>query len=291
MNAPEQHIRLAEDRLAFAVCFALALHAALILGLGFGNEAPAQKASRLDVVLVTQPDQNRQTEADFLAQLDQAGSGTERDKRELTESAIVEALPIENSEHSELQIERLSYRSDDRPWLTTAADSHWQMAAQPLSDDPTQNNELEGLDKHQRLNQQIAQLEARLFESKQRLAKAPRIKRLTSLSTRSAIDAQYLHQWRQRVENVGNKHYPIQARRRGIEGELRMLVALESDGSIREVKILQSSGYSLLDRAALRVVYLAAPYPPFGTELAAETDVLEIIRTWRFENQQMSARN
>ena len=57
------------------------------------------------------------------------------------------------------------------------------------------------------------------------------------------------------------------------------------------MKILQSSGYSLLDRAALRVVYLAAPYPPFGEALAAEADVLEIIRTWRFENQRMSARH
>lgn len=291
MSHPDQHIRLAEDRLAFAICFALALHAALILGLGFGTDPPPQKASRLDVVLVTQPDQNRQREADFLAQLDQAGSGTEQEKRDLTEAAVAESLPLENSEHSELQIERLSYHNDDRPWLTTEASSQWQMASQPLSDDPTRNTELEGLDEHQRLNQQIAQLEARLFESKQRLAKAPRIRRLTSLSTRSAIDAEYLHQWRQRVENVGNRHYPIQARRRGIEGELRMLVALESDGSIREVNILQSSGYSLLDRAALRVVYLAAPYPPFGNELAAEADVLEIIRTWRFENQRMSARH
>lgn len=291
MSTAEQAIRLAEDRLAFAVCFAIALHAALILGLGFGTDPAPQKASRLDVVLVTNPDQNRQKEADYLAQLDQAGSGTEQDKRELTEAAVAESLPLENSEHSELQIQRLSYRNDDRPWLTTAADSHWQMASNPLSDDPTQNTELDGLDEHQRLNQQIAKLEARLFESKQRLAKAPRIKRLTSLSTRSAIDAEYLHQWRQRVETVGNRHYPIQARRRGIEGELRMLVALESDGSIREVKILQSSGYSLLDRAALRVVYLAAPYPPFGDALAAEADVLEIIRTWRFENQRMSARH
>jgi len=38
----------------------------------------------------------------------------------------------------------------------------------------------------------------------------------------------------------------------------------------------------VLDNAALRIVRLAAPYAPFTGELM-DIDVLEIIRTWRFE--------
>ena len=54
------------------------------------------------------------------------------------------------------------------------------------------------------------------------------------------------------------------------------------EGELQEVSILQSSGHSILDQAAIEIVRLAAPYQPFPEEMRAETDILEIIRTWRF---------
>ncbi|MCO6062416.1 TonB family protein, partial [Pseudomonas sp. MOB-449] len=53
-------------------------------------------------------------------------------------------------------------------------------------------------------------------------------------------------------------------------------------GTLREVQVLESSGQPILDQAALRIVRLSAPFAPFSGDLS-DVDVLEIIRTWRFE--------
>ena len=65
-------------------------------------------------------------------------------------------------------------------------------------------------------------------------------------------------------------------------GDLRLLVALNKDGSVYEVKIRQSSGSRLLDEAAIKLVYQAAPYESLPPEISQDIDILEIIRTWQF---------
>ena len=57
---------------------------------------------------------------------------------------------------------------------------------------------------------------------------------------------------------------------------------LEAYPTLRDVQILESSGEQVLDQAAMRIVRLAAPFMPFTGDLM-DIDVLEIIRTWRFE--------
>jgi protein TonB len=45
--------------------------------------------------------------------------------------------------------------------------------------------------------------------------------------------------------------YPLLARKRGWQGEVLLAFRLESDGRILDARIARSSGYRLLDRAAL----------------------------------------
>ena len=85
-----------------------------------------------------------------------------------------------------------------------------------------------------------------------------------------------------RYVGVGNLNYPAEARANRIYGSLRLMVQINRDGSLRDVRILESSGEKILDDAAIRIVRLAAPFMPFTGELM-DVDVLEIIRTWRFE--------
>jgi len=110
------------------------------------------------------------------------------------------------------------------------------------------------------------------------LAKQPRVKRLTSVSTKSADEAAYLNAWRQKVERIGNANYPGG----GVYGNLRLLVVLRYDGALEEVRLLESSGHKVLDDAALRIVRMAAPYQDFPVEMRKKYDRLEIIRTWQF---------
>lgn len=48
--------------------------------------------------------------------------------------------------------------------------------------------------------------------------------------------------------------YPLLARKRGWQGEVVLAFRLETDGSISDARIARSSGYGLLDRAALTVL-------------------------------------
>jgi protein TonB len=70
-----------------------------------------------------------------------------------------------------------------------------------------------------------------------------------------------------------------------------MTVAIRKDGSVAEAMVEQSSGSQVLDRAARRIVQLAAPYPPFPPDIARDTDILEITRTWIFTNDQLATRS
>jgi len=102
--------------------------------------------------------------------------------------------------------------------------------------------------------------------------------------------ARYVEDWRARVEKIGNQNYPDDARGR-YYGALRMTVAIRKDGSVADTLVDQSSGSPVLDRAARRIVQLAAPYPPFPPEIARDTDILEITRTWIFTNDQLATRS
>jgi protein TonB len=98
----------------------------------------------------------------------------------------------------------------------------------------------------------------------------------------SSEEAFYLQQWEKRVERIGNLNYPKAAREQELSGRLRLLVAINADGSIREAQLLTSSGHQLLDTAALDILNLAAPFAPLPASVQEQADVLEIVRTWRF---------
>jgi len=50
-------------------------------------------------------------------------------------------------------------------------------------------------------------------------------------------------------------YYPAEAVSRGLEGEVRLMLALTEDGSIADVQIASSSGHAILDNAAIKAAY------------------------------------
>ena len=105
--------------------------------------------------------------------------------------------------------------------------------------------------------------------------------RLGSVAARRALDADYLRRWTRRVEVVGNAAIDSSSGQRA-SGDVRLLVVVSKLGELLDVRILNSSGFSHLDRAALQTVRDAAPYPKFPPALAQQVDKLEIVRTWQF---------
>jgi len=68
--------------------------------------------------------------------------------------------------------------------------------------------------------------------------------------------------------------YPAMARRMGWEGKVVVSFQVLSDGSVRDVRVVQGSGHSALDRAAVEGVRKAAPFPKPPAEAVIITPVV-----------------
>ena len=267
------------DRLTFTLFLALSLHAALILGVSFQDELEMAAGATIEVTLATHDDQVAPEDADFIAEANQQASGTLEEALEKTTTQTSEIFSNEISElmpEPDARVEETTEQQDlllatEREQTETVLD-HSEVA-QEANDSPL----LTRSETYESLAKEIASLEARLAQENQSQTRGPRVKRLTSMSTKSAAEAAYLNMWRQRVERIGNANYPAGAR-----GTLRMLVIIQQDGSLREVRILDSSGNRELDAAAQRIVKMAAPYAEFSVEMRKDYEELEIIRTWQF---------
>ena len=152
------------------------------------------------------------------------------------------------------------------------------------STEPMQNGSTD-----EETTQQLARAQAEIAKQISDYQKRPRKHHFMPSASEYRF-ARYVEDWRARVERIGNENYPNDARGR-YYGALRMTVAIRKDGSVADALIEQSSGSQILDRAARRIVQIAGPYPPFPPEIARDTDILEITRTWIFTNDQLATRS
>lgn len=70
----------------------------------------------------------------------------------------------------------------------------------------------------------------------------------------------YFTNMRKAIELVWN--YPVEASRKGMQGEVGLEFAINRDGKASNVRVIKSSGYELLDRAIIDAIQLASPFAP-----------------------------
>lgn len=273
------------DRFSFTVFMATAIHAAVVLGVSFGLQDKPAPPKTLEVTLATYKSQEKPEEADYLAQFHQQGSGTEEEKAkpQTDQQAEFQSNQINEVVLEEQEAAAPKQEQPQTAQIATRAEVEQKTPdksenKKPVPETPEQPRPHRRID----LRQEISSLEAQFSQQRQEYAKRPRIKRLTAASTMQEPGAYYKETWRRKVERVGNMNYPAQARKEKLYGELRLMVAINRDGTLHDVELLESSGSTVLDDAAIRIVKLAAPYAPFGNDLR-DYDRVEIIRTWRFE--------
>ena len=109
------------------------------------------------------------------------------------------------------------------------------------------------------------------------------IRRLESNSALQSFETIYLNAWQRQVETAG--YYEI-SRSDNIQGNFRVQIKsiIDHMGNLIDVDILQSSGNSMLDALALKILYQSAPFEPFSKDMMANYQQLEIIRDWNFTN-------
>ena len=275
---------LANDRFGFTVFLSACIHAIVIIGLGFSYFEITNSEPALAITLAQYRSEIAPETADYLAQENQVGSGTLDTKAtpstpfrsEFHDTGIQEVIPVPQTVAANEQPIK-----PDLSVITTrnAFDQISQQLEENISDS---HSPLTDKSRPEDISLAIASLQAQLDRQKQAYAKRPRKYTISSASTKRSYDALYLDSWRKRIEAVGNLNYPTLARQQQLYGNLRLLVALLPDGDVHTIRILQSSGYKILDDAAIRIVNLASPFSPFPMELRENVDILEIIRTWKF---------
>ncbi|MEA3489810.1 MAG: energy transducer TonB [Candidatus Omnitrophota bacterium] len=86
---------------------------------------------------------------------------------------------------------------------------------------------------------------------------------------------------KQRIQSC--RKYPRRAKKRRIEGVTCLIFTVVSDGSVRDIKVVQSSGSDVLDKEAVAIVARAAPFPPIPGKfdrsyLTMEVDVVFMLQ-------------
>jgi protein TonB len=273
----------AGERLSVTLLFSLIAHAVIALGLTFEYSKSAPRLPALDVILVQSASGQKPDKADFLAQANNSGGGNS-DKPARPTEAVTAPSPKPTPGIAPIPVEtgqKKPQPAGERELLTQkksvfAVHSEVEQPEQP---DTTQPNPRALTDKHI----EMARLANELQRESQIYAKRPK-KKFISANTKEAADAAYQAAWVARIERLGNLNYPDEARRRQLQSgktlTLMLTAGVKRDGSLRSVDIIQSSGYKLLDDAAIRIVQLAAPFPPVPAK--AEYDELYITRTWEF---------
>ena len=283
-----------KDRLLSTVLYALAVHLVLLLGLQFDlslTNTTLEQPS-LDITLVPMSDDQVPDQADFLAQANQQGGGEGDERAKPTtvlqgDTAIVAQQPV--LAPVPVRGKPVQAPQPEKAVLAVTEPSSHKIAVNQLKKEIKPEPQRLSAATFMRQSREFARLQAQLAEQQQASARRPRKKHIMA-STREYAPAAYMEAWRAKVERIGTMNYPEAARRAGISGSLRMAVEILPDGRVSKIEISRSSGYPVLDKAAIRVVNLAAPFAPLPTAITKDADVVVIIRTWQFTEESVAMR-
>jgi protein TonB len=283
------------DRTGLTLFGSTLVHLFVILGIGFvmvsERPRPADQPE-FEITLVNAHSEDEPEDAEVLAQANQAGGGDESERMR----AAAPLVPVKPA--TELVIRSYTPPAEPEQRAPPAADtilaSQDGNVALVSSSAPSRSSVADPDEADERQVPPVPPLQSQLTAEIDRFWREsqalPKHKFISS-RTREDRFAAYMEAWRAHVERVGNLNYPEVARENRLSGDLVLDVAINADGTVNTVRIARSSGQTILDDAAIRIVQIAAPYPPFPDEIRHEVDVLHITRTWQFlTNNQLISR-
>lgn len=275
--APRRHYLL------IGLAISVLLHAGLLAWRMSTPAPPRPQASGLEITLVNARSDTPPEHPQVLAQQDMDGGGNAR--------AGISSTPLPRTGEAPDTIvlqamrERQMQLEAEQTRLLTQLQAQEQAEAARSAVHPWDGRQNPGQALQDQAgavqNAQIATLSSRV----QAYNALPR-KTFVAPAAQASRYAAYLDGWRTRIETVGTQHFPEQARGR-LYGTLRITVTVRSDGSLADFEIDEPSPHAVLNQAARRIVQLAAPFAPFPPELARDTDLLVITRSWHFVNDSL----
>ncbi|MCL2161835.1 MAG: TonB family protein [Betaproteobacteria bacterium] len=251
------------------------------------HEIVAARAPSLDVILVNARHDTAPKAPQALAQVNLDGGG---DSSEAVRAAS--PLPPQSSTHEGNDLfdmmrgQQSAIRQVQPSQVMTQQDSSVAIAAlKPPEDKPSTPQPTPGADLAS-TEAMLLKIEGEIAERTIAYSERPKRKQIGA-RTQEFRFARYIEGWRAKAERIGESHYPADARGK-MYGSLVMTVSIRKDGSIEKVNIARRSKYPILNAAAERIVRLGEPYDEFPPEIARDTDILEITRTWTFTNDKLA---
>lgn len=279
------------DRLSLTLFLAVVVHALVILGVGFTGPAtkPPRTPPLIEVILAERPEAAAPKDYDYLAQANQDGGGENEEKQRPREQATASAAADAGA--APTQTAPPPATAPVQPKREVVSRRGTAQQARPTPEKPTAEPQPPTAAELLSDSRQLAQSVAYQQELESISARYPSKRRIDA-RTKAHAAAEYMRQWVEKVERIGNLNYPEEARRRALSGSLILEATLRPNGSLVSVRVLDSSRQPVLDQAAMRIVHIAAPFAPVPAEVLAGSDLLVITRTWEFIDQQgLSTRN
>ena len=277
----------AADRLGFTIFVALAVHALIVL-TDFMQEDPVPAPFTMEITLAHYDDEKAPEKADFLAETNQLGSGEQDQKSQpsspmpLPTPSVYEQMPVTPSvtESAPVNEQTKVLSSRNSPVKIHAFEEKFEDNLPDEIISPKRSLLEQSLE--------IAALEADFDKQLENYARRPRVTRLTAASTMKAEDSQYVSHVVRKIEQTGSLNFPQEAGKK-LYGKPRVSISIWADGSIKDVKVLQSSGNLVLDSETVSIVHRAGPFAPFPKNVRKERDVLELIRTFSYNKRGVSS--
>lgn len=251
----------------------------IVLGIVFTlNDNNSESLPTLDVILSKNKSLEAPEKADYFAQNDQQGGG-DSEKHIRPQNIKTGIAADDQGNHLQEQIENIpNIKEVKNTQLVVTNNSEKKVQSDKSAPDIVNkdNKNNEPLKK----NQSLAKLENNISERMESYAKRPKSKYI-SASTKSFEFADYMQIWVKKIERVSNLNYPDEAKKLGFVGTLIMTVGINAEGTIKDIKIIQSSGYKSIDDAAEHLVQLSGPFEAIPKN-KNKIDILYITRTWQF---------
>ncbi len=236
----------------------------------------------LEIILVNSKSDTRPSNPEALAQVNlDGGGGNDLGRRTSPLPSSFEMRDGETLETARRVVQQLE--EEQRHLLTQLASGNSQLLL------PAKESQVvKGAGSSEEARQQLARMQAEIAQQISDYQKRPR-KHYFMPSTSEYRFARYVEDWRGRVEKVGTANYPDEARGRTLS-PVRVTVVIAKNGTLLDTIVHTGALPSTMERSVKHIAQLAAPYPPFPPEIARDTDVLEITRTWVFAHDQFETR-
>jgi periplasmic protein TonB len=128
----------------------------------------------------------------------------------------------------------------------------------------------------------ITQREAEIDAMLRRYSTYPR-KAFVSPRTKDSPFSSYMQEWQKKVEDLGSLKFPKGENGKALYGNVLLSIEIDRKGHLLNVSVERTSGNEALDKAAKKIVQMAAPFQPLPPETARETDILVMVNTFHFQ--------